>query len=88
MTGDAGLTRGKRGLWEKRAARRLADGSFLSSAGRLEARVFHYLWRFERKLFRREETARTFIDPGHKTGTAPNAASESREAMTGATSGK
>jgi len=47
---DCGLTRGFRGFWERRAGRRLADGSHLSLGARLEARLFHHLWRLRRAL--------------------------------------
>ena len=44
--------------------------------------------RFEKKLVKRTESTRSFIDPGHKTGTKGNRYSEAREAMTSATSGE
>jgi len=88
VTLDYGLARGKRGLWEKRAGRRLADGSFSSRAARLEARAFSLYNRIEKKLTRRGEVSRTFIDPGHKTGSAGNERSSSREAMTSVTAAK
>ncbi|MCB9916113.1 MAG: B12-binding domain-containing radical SAM protein [Planctomycetes bacterium] len=87
VTLDYGLARGKRGLWEKRAGRRLADGSYKTTAGKLEAKAFSVYNRLEKKLTKRGETARTFIDPGHKTGSGATAASKSRSAMTSATSG-
>lgn len=87
VTLDYGLARGKRGFWERRAGRRLRDGSYLSKAGRLEARAFDVYNRVEKKIVPRAETTRTFIDPGHKTGTAGNERSRSREAMTQTTAG-
>ena len=85
VTLDYGLARGKRGWWEKRAGRRLRDGDF--RFGLFEARVFDVYNRVEKKLFKREEISRSWVDPGHKTGTTGNAASKSSKAMTGATSG-
>lgn len=88
VTLDYGLARGKRGFWEKRAGARLRDGSYTSGAARLEARAFDLYNRVEKKLRPREEISRSFIDPGHKTGSSGNRNSRSREAMTGATAGK
>jgi len=88
VTLDYGLARGKRGFWEKRAGGRLADGSYTSGTARWEARAFDVYNRIEKKITKRTETARTFIDPGHKTGTEGNQASASREAMTQSTSGR
>jgi len=87
VTLDYGLARGKRGFWEKRAGKRLADGSYTSGSARWEARAFDVYNRVERKIVKREETTRTFIDPGHKTGTEGNAASKSSDAMTSTTAG-
>lgn len=88
VTLDYGLARGKRGFWEKRAGGRLADGTYTSGTARWEARAFDVYNRIEKKLTKRAETARTFIDPGHKTGTEGNKASASRKAMTQSTSGR
>ena len=88
VTLDYGLARGKRGFWEKRAARRLRDGTYRAPSGKLEARVFDVYNRVERKLRKRAETTRTFIDPGHKTGTAGNKYSQASDAMTSTTSGR
>ena len=89
VTLDYGLARGKRGVWEKRAGRRLRDGSYLSKAGRMEARLFSLYSRVESKLVKREKVARTFIDPGHKTGTSGNKNSKANpDVMTSATLGK
>jgi len=89
VTLDYGLARGIRGVWEKRAGRRLRDGSYLSKAGRMEARLFSLYSRFESKLVKREKVVRTFIDPGHKTGTSSNKNSEANpDVMTSVTLGK
>jgi len=87
VTLDYGLARGKRGWWEKRAQRRLVDGSFMKSAGSVEARAFDVYNRVSKKLFGGTETVRSFVDPGHKTGTAGNKASKASDAMTGITKG-
>jgi radical SAM superfamily enzyme YgiQ (UPF0313 family) len=89
VTLDYGLARGIRGIWEKRAGRRLRDGSYLSKAGRMEARLFSLYARVESKVIKRERVVRTFIDPGHKTGSSGNKNSEaSPDVMTGVTLGK
>ena len=79
----------KRGWWEKRArsvcARDELTGGFPS--GLWEARAFDLYNRVEKKLFPRQEVSRSWVDPGHKTGTSGNAASKSREAMTETTAG-
>jgi radical SAM superfamily enzyme YgiQ (UPF0313 family) len=85
VTLDYGLARGKKGWWEKRAERRLRDGDF--RFGLFEARVFDVYNRLEKRLFPRAELSRSWVDPGHKTGTAGNKASKSSKAMTRATSG-
>jgi radical SAM superfamily enzyme YgiQ (UPF0313 family) len=82
---DYGLARGKFGWWEKRARRRLAQGSL--SDGLFEARAFDLYNRITRKLFPRPDISRSWVDPGHNTGTGPTAASQSREAMTETTAG-
>jgi radical SAM superfamily enzyme YgiQ (UPF0313 family) len=87
VTLDYGLARGKRGWWERRAGRRLANGSYLSGAGKFEARAFSVVDRIEKKITRRKATVRTFVDPGHKTGSRATEASKSRNVMTSATSG-
>jgi hypothetical protein len=43
--------------------------------------------RIEKKITRRKATVRTFVDPGHKTGSRATEASKSRNVMTSATSG-
>lgn len=88
VTLDYGLARGKRGFWEKRAGRRLADNSYYSKGAKYEAKLFSLYNRIEKKLSKREEVSRSFVDPGHKTGTEGNEASRSREAMTEATAAK
>jgi len=88
VTLDYGLVRGKRGFWEKRAARRLADGTFTSTQAQLEAKAFDFYHRVEKKFVKRAEISRTWIDPGHKTGTAGNKYSQSSESMTATTAGR
>jgi hypothetical protein len=85
VTLDYGLARGKKGWWEKRAERRLREGDF--RYGLLEARLFDIYNRVEKKLTRRTDISRSWVDPGHKTGTSGNAASRSSRAMTETTSG-
>ena len=41
--------------------------------------------RIEKKLFGRADISRSWVDPGHRTGTAGNAASRSSRSMTKAT---
>lgn len=69
-------------------ARHLRDGTYLAPSGKLEARVFDVYDRVERKLVQRTETTRTFIDPGHKAGTAGNEYSQASEAMTSTAAGQ
>jgi hypothetical protein len=89
VTLDYGLARGKIGFWEKRAKRRLERGELVGGfpSARWEARAFDVYNRIEKKLFPRQELSRSWVDPGHKTGTKSNAASKSREAMTETTAG-
>ena len=82
---DYGLARGKIGWWEKRARRRLAQGRLAD--GLFEARAFDLYNRITRKLFPRPDISRSWVDPGHNTGTGPTAASQSRKAMTETTAG-
>jgi len=49
--------------------------------------VFDVYNRIERKLVKRKELSRSFIDPGHKTGTSGNKYSKSSKAMTDTTAG-
>jgi hypothetical protein len=85
VTLDYGLARGKIGWWEKRAKRRLESGDLIG--GLFEARAFDLYNRVAKKIFPRVEVSRTWIDPGHKTGTAGNRASRSSKAMTETTAG-
>ena len=85
VTLSYGLARGKIGFWEKRAESRLRENNW--RFGVLEARAFDVYNRIERKLFPRPELSRSWVDPGHKTGTAGNAASRSSDAMTKTTAG-
>ncbi len=85
VTLSYGLARGKHGWWERRAEKRLRENNFKN--GIWEARAFDVFNRIEKKLFPREEVSRSWVDPGHKTGTAGNKASKSTKSMTGATSG-
>jgi hypothetical protein len=89
VTLDYGLARGKIGWWEKRARRRLEQGKLTNGfpSGLTEARAFDVYNRIEKKLFPREEVSRSWVDPGHKTGTSGNAASQSSDAMTETTAG-
>ena len=87
VTLSYGLARGKKGWWEKRAQRRLENGSFLASIGSAEARAFDVYNRVTRKLFGGVDTVRSFVDPGHKTGSGANAHSRGSKAMTGSTKG-
>ena len=65
--------------------RRLADGSFLS--GRLEAKAFDIYDRVTKRFSHRQESVRTWVDPGNKTGTAGNRYSQARDSMTATTKG-
>ena len=62
-----GLARGKIGFWERRAEKRLWDGSYKNA--RWEARLFSVYDRICRRLFPREEITPSWVDPGHRTGT-------------------
>jgi hypothetical protein len=53
----------------------------------MEARAFDVYNRVSKRLFGGKETVRSFVDPGHKTGTGGNAHSRSTAAMTGTTKG-
>ncbi len=85
VTLSYGLARGRIGWWERRAERRLRENDF--RLGTFEARAFDVYNRIEKKLFPRAEISRSWIDPGHKTGTAGNRYSQSSEAMTETTAG-
>ena len=85
VTLSYGLARGKIGWWEKRAEQRLRENNF--KLGVFEARAFDVYNRIERKVFPRADVSRSWIDPGHKTGTAGNKYSKSSKAMTNTTAG-
>lgn len=85
VTLSYGLARGKIGWWERRAEARLRENNF--KLGLFEARAFDVFNRVEKKLFPRQELSRSWVDPGHKTGTGGNAASKSTRAMTKTTAG-
>jgi radical SAM superfamily enzyme YgiQ (UPF0313 family) len=80
-----GLARGKIGWWERRAQRRLEDGSYQDA--RLEAKAFGVYDKVSRRLFGGVDSVRSWVDPGHKTGTKGNAASKASESMTDVTKG-
>ena len=81
-----GLARGGHiGWWEKRAQKRLADNSYMNA--RWEAKAFGLYNKVRRKLLKPNDVPRSWVDPGHKTGTSGNSASSAREAMTDATKG-
>ncbi len=84
-----GLARGRKGWWEKRAKKRLERGELLGGfpSARVEAKAFDVYNRVTKKLFGSKELSRSFLDPGHQTGTGATAASQSSDAMTGTTSG-
>ena len=82
---DYGLARGKIGWWEKRARKRLAQGNL--SKGLMEARAFDLYHRITKKLFPKPDISRSWVDPGHNTGTGPTRASRHRKAMTETTAG-
>ncbi|MEO0495487.1 MAG: S-layer homology domain-containing protein, partial [Actinomycetota bacterium] len=46
------------------------------TAGEVEAKLFDLYLRMYRKVIKEEEVVRTWVDPGHKTGTGANAAAE------------
>lgn len=80
-----GLARGKIGWWERRAQRRLEDGSYRTA--RLEAKAFGAYAKVSKRLFGGVDTVRSWVDPGHRTGTQGNSASKASTAMTDATKG-
>ena len=83
-----GLARGKIGWWERRAQRRLEDGSYQTAqTARLEAKAFGVYDKISRRLFGGVDSVRSWVDPGHKTGTKGNAASKASESMTDVTKG-
>lgn len=67
-----GLVRSKDGLWEKLARWRLKSGNYAAST--LETKVFALWLRLHKLLAKQEqEISRSWVDPGHKTGTGENA---------------
>jgi radical SAM superfamily enzyme YgiQ (UPF0313 family) len=84
-----GLARGRKGWWEKRAKKRLERGELLGGfpSARVEAKAFDVYNRVTKKLFGSKELSRSFLDPGHQTGTGATPASASSDAMTGTTAG-
>jgi hypothetical protein len=80
-----GLAQPKRGFWENRAQQRLIDGSYIK--GGLEAKAFSVYNRVRKKLSKAVEGPRSWVDPGHKTGTEGNERSGAKSVMTDATKG-
>ncbi len=71
-----GLARQKDGLWEKLARWRLKSGNY--SLGQAEAKLFDIFLRYYKRMNKsEEEISRSWVDPGHKTGTSGNELSES-----------
>ena len=69
-----GLVREREGLWERLARWRLRSGNY--ALGTLEAKLFDVYSRATRKMFGEKDVARSWIDPGHKTGTGTNLAAK------------
>jgi anaerobic magnesium-protoporphyrin IX monomethyl ester cyclase len=69
-----GLVRKHDGFWEKLARWRLQSGNY--SGGEIEAKLFDLYIRLYKKLVKEEEQSRSWVDPGHKTGTGGNAMAE------------
>ena len=80
-----GLVRPTRGFWENRAKKRLEDGSYLN--GGLEAKAFSVYNRIRKKFTTVADKPRSWVDPGHKTGTDGNERSKAKTVMTDATRG-
>src|SRR5690349_7422471 len=80
---------GRKGRWEKRAKKRLERSELVGGfpSARVEAKAFDVYNRVTKKLFGTKELSRSFLDPGHSTGTGATAASTSSDAMTGTTAG-
>lgn len=87
VTLSYGLARGRIGIWEKRARKRLRDGSYRERFGSIEARMFDVYSRVTKKVFGSKEVVRSWVDPGHKTGASGNEHSTATDAMTGTTKG-
>jgi radical SAM superfamily enzyme YgiQ (UPF0313 family) len=67
-----GLVRRRDGVWEKLARWRLKSGNY--ALGGLETKAFTAWNRVAKRFRREEELSRSWVDPGHKTGTGANAA--------------
>ncbi|MEO0649203.1 MAG: radical SAM protein [Planctomycetota bacterium] len=83
-----GLARQNDGLWEHLARWRLRSGNY--TAGEVEAKLFDLYLRMYKKVVKEEEVVRTWVDPGHKTGTGANEAAkgiEQVEVISAATAG-
>jgi hypothetical protein len=83
-----GLARRKKGLWEKLARWRLQSGNY--KLGALETKLFALHNKLARKLRTEEEISRSWVDPGHKTGTGANATAkriDQRQVVTETTAG-
>lgn len=66
-----GLVRSKDGLWEKLARWRLKSGNYTASS--IETKFFALWLRLHKLLAKEEEEiSRSWVDPGHKTGTGEN----------------
>lgn len=62
-----GLVRQKDGFWEQLARWRLKSGNY--SLGSVEAKLFDVWLRMYKRVVRVEEKSRSWVDPGHRTGT-------------------
>ena len=69
-----GLVRRRDGVWEKLARWRLKSGNY--ALGGLETKAFTAWNRVAKRFRREEELSRSWVDPGHKTGTGANAAAK------------
>ena len=69
-----GLVRKKDGVWEKLARWRLKSGNY--SLGGFETKAFTAWNRIAKRFRKEEEKSRSWVDPGHKTGTGQNVAAE------------
>ncbi len=69
-----GLVREKDGLWENLARWRLRSGNY--ALGSVEAKAFDVWNRIAKRFRRDEEKSRSWVDPGHKTGTEESAAAK------------
>ncbi len=83
-----GLVRQKDGFWESLARWRLQSGNY--ALGQVEAKLFDMFLKVWKRLVREEEKSRSWIDPGHRTGTAASehsASIDQSRAVSGATLG-